>query len=317
MRTLIHHVPAGSVILSPMAGFSDSPFRNLTRRLGSALSITEFVSTDKLFRGNLKALKLFRYLESERPIIFQVFGNDSEIILKAVQNILHLQPDGIDLNIGCSARCVAHAGSGAGLLREPAKIREIIQKLVKNIPLPVSAKIRLGWDENSYNYLEVTNMLESEGVWAIAVHGRTKKMGYTGRANWDKIGEIKAARSIPIFGNGDVTSHAQAVSLMQTYGLDAVYIGRGAIGNPWVFSGSHRNFLSYAERLPVILEHLEAMRVFYGELQAPILFRKHLTGYLSDLPEWPNMKHRLYGAVETSQIESALTEYNGQLKLTG
>lgn len=306
MRTLIHHVTPGSVILSPMAGFSDSPFRNLTRRMGSAVSITEFVSTDKLFRGNLKALRLFRYLETERPIIFQVFGNDPEIILKAVQNILPLKPDGIDLNIGCSARCVAHAGSGAGLLRHPLKIKEIIQKLVKNIPLPISAKIRLGWDEFSYNYLEVTDILESEGVWAVAVHGRTKKMGYTGKADWDKIGEVALARKIPVFGNGDIKSYEQAQTLIKTYNLNAVYVGRSAIGNPWLFSGINRQNLNYRERLPVVLEHLKAMSDFYGTQQAAILFRKHLTGYFSDLPEWPDIKHNLYSQPGAEELGECL-----------
>lgn len=297
-----------------MAGYSDSPFRKLTRTMGSAMSISEFVSTEQLFRSNPKAISLFRYEEIERPVVFQVFGNDPDIILKGVKRVLPLEPDGIDLNMGCSVRTVSGSGSGAGLLRCMPKVREIISRLVKETDLPISAKIRLGWDHQSLNYMETTDLLESEGVWAIAVHGRTRQMAYSGAADWDRIGEIAQARKIPIFGNGDVTSHADAMQKIKTYGVHGVYIGRGAIGNPWIFSGIDKSTLSLAERLPVILSHLSDMQRFNGDALAAVLMRKHLTQYLKDLPEWAEMRphvHRFASAADLSTyLKCSIPEFS-------
>ncbi|MFO1524786.1 MAG: tRNA-dihydrouridine synthase family protein [Turneriella sp.] len=294
MRTLIDKIGNSGIVLSPMAGFSDSPYRKLCRHMGSAMSISEFVSTEHLFRSNPKAIQLFRYEECERPVIFQIFGNNPEIILRGVSRVLHLNPDGIDLNMGCSVRTVAGSGSGAGLLRCPDKVQTIVRRLIAETGLPISAKIRLGWNHESLNYMEMSAMLEAEGVWAIAVHGRTKEMAYTGRADWERIGEIARARKVPVFGNGDVTSFAEAQEKIATYGVAGVYVGRGAIGNPWLFAGIDRAALSFADRLPMILRHLDDMRIFYGDEPAAILMRKHLTQYLRDTPQWAQMKHRLY-----------------------
>lgn len=294
MKTLIDKIGKSGVVLSPMAGFSDSPYRKLCRSMGSAMSISEFVSTEHLFRSNPKAIALFRYEDVERPVIFQIFGNNPDIILRGISRVLHLNPDGIDLNMGCSVKTVSGSGSGAGLLQCPAKSQEIIRRLIAETGLPVSAKIRLGWDHQHLNYMEISAMLEAEGVWAIAVHGRTRQMAYTGRADWDKIGEIAAARKIPVFGNGDVTSYAEAMEKIKTYGVHGVYIGRGAIGNPWIFSGIDREQLSYDQRLPMMLGHLRDMAVFYGDEAAAILMRKHLTQYLRNLQEWQDMKGEAY-----------------------
>lgn len=306
MKSLLGRLGASRVVLSPMAGFSDSPYRKLTRRMGSAMSITEFVSTEHLFRSNPKAIQLFRYEESERPVVFQIFGNNPDIVLNGVKRVLHLNPDGIDLNMGCSVRTVSGSGSGAGLLQCPAKARTIIRRLIAETGLPVSAKIRLGWDSEHLNYHEITEMLEDEGVWAIAVHGRTRQMAYSGRADWDKIGEIAAARKIPVFGNGDVQSYAGAMEKIRTYGVYGVYVGRGAIGNPWLFSGQSRARLDYAARLPVILEHLESMADFYGDEAAAVLMRKHLTKYLGDLPEWPQVREIAHHTASASQLARGL-----------
>jgi tRNA-dihydrouridine synthase len=167
--------------------------------------------------------------------------------------------------------------------------------------LPISAKIRLGWDHDSLNYMEFSEMLESEGVWAIAVHGRTRQMGYTGSADWERIGEIARARQIPIFGNGDVKTLAEAYERIKTYGVAGVYIGRAAIGNPWIFSGIDKADLSYAQRLPVILRHLDDMAKFYGDALAAVLMRKHLTQYTRDLPVYSTLKPEMYR--KTSAVE--------------
>lgn len=301
MKSLIDKIGNSRLVLSPMVGYSDSPYRKLCRRMGSASSITEFVSTEHLFRSNPRAIALFRYQEVERPIVFQVFGNDPEIIVRGVKRVLNLNPDGIDLNMGCSVRKVSARGCGAGLLRAEAKVKEIIRRLVAETGLPISAKIRLGWDHDSLNYMDISALLESEGVWSIAVHGRTRQMAYTGQADWDRIGEIAAARKIPVFGNGDVLSYADAMKKIQQYGVYGVFIGRGAIGNPWIFSGLDRNTMGYAERLPAVLEHLHDMIAFYGDALGVVLMRKHLTQYLRDLPQWEALKtqvHRFASGIE-------------------
>ncbi|HRP68644.1 MAG TPA: tRNA-dihydrouridine synthase family protein [Turneriella sp.] len=312
MKTLIDRIGPSRVVLSPMAGFSDSPYRKLCRRMGSAYSITEFVSTEQLFRSNPKAIQLFRYEEIERPIVFQIFGNDPDIILKGVERVLHLNPDGIDLNMGCSVRTVSGSGSGAGLLKHPQKVREIIRRLVLETKLAISAKIRLGWDSASFNYKEITNILESEGVWSIAVHGRTRQMAYTGAADWDKIGEIAHARRVPIFGNGDVDSYPQAMEKIKTYGVFGVFVGRGAVGNPWLFAGRKRTPLSYAERLPVILEHTQSMINFYGDSAAAVLMRKHLTQYLRDTPEWNEIKRVAHHTTSAQELMEKLTSSSAE-----
>ncbi|MCS6983581.1 MAG: tRNA-dihydrouridine synthase family protein [Leptospiraceae bacterium] len=272
-------IARGSVVLSPMAGFSDSPFRLLCRKQGSALSVTEFVSTSQLFRGSLKAFSLLRYEEAERPIIFQIFGEDPAIILRAAKKILALGPDGLDVNMGCSTRQVALRGAGAGLLREPRKVREIISSLVKECQIPISAKIRLGWDATMRNYLEIGRILQEEGAWMVAVHGRTRDMQYRGQADWEAIGELAACLKIPVFGNGDVVSFEDAQEKIRTYGVYGVYIGRSAIGRPWIFRSYEPNL---NEKRRIAWEHFCLMKNFYGE-SATILFRKHWARYREHL----------------------------------
>lgn len=279
-------VAKGSVVLSPMAGFSDSPFRRICRRQGSALSITEFVATTELFHSSPRALKLLRYHEEERPIIFQIFGSNPHIIVQAAKRILVLNPDGIDLNMGCSTRKVFMSGSGAGLLREPKKVKEIISLLVKECKVPISAKIRLGYSQTERNYLQIAQILQEEGVWMVAVHGRTKDMGYSGLADWEAIGEIAIRLKIPVFGNGDVASYEEAQEKIKKYGVYGVYIGRKAMGCPWIF---RKDFVEEEEKWQILWEHFCLMQEFYGE-SAAILFRKHWVRYLENLRLLPKQK---------------------------
>lgn len=226
----------GRISLSPMAGISDSPTRKICRKFGAAFSYTEFVNADELVHRAPKALNMFRFDRKERPITFQIFGNRLEIIAEAAEIIQELKPDIIDLNMGCSTRKVSLRGAGAGLLRKPTLAGKIIEAIKKRVNVPVTAKIRLGWDSGNRNYLEVSKILEESGANALTVHGRTKEMAYTGLADWDAIGEIKTRRKIPIFGNGDIKSYEEANSKIDKYALDGVLVGRAAIGNPWIFS---------------------------------------------------------------------------------
>ncbi|WP_061230833.1 tRNA dihydrouridine synthase DusB [Leptospira weilii] len=296
----------GRISLSPMAGISDSPTRRICRKFGAAFSYTEFVNTDELVHRAQKAFKMFRFHPEERPIAFQIFGNRLEIIAEAAEIIQELKPDIIDLNMGCSTRKVSLRGAGAGLLRKPALAGKIIEAIKKRVNVPVTAKIRIGWDSESRNYLEVSKILEESGVSALTVHGRTKEMAYTGLADWDAIGEVKARRKIPVFGNGDIKSYEEANSRMREYNLDGVLIGRNAIGNPWIFSKIKKEELYWSEILEVILEHARWMIQDFGEEFGLVLFRKHLVKYLNGLEFDPLWKTRLLEIREFNPFEECL-----------
>jgi len=274
----------GDAILSPMDGFSDLPFRGLARQLGSAMSYTEFVSALEILDGHPKVSKRLAFEEEERPIVFQLFDDAPDRLLEAARQVVAYQPDILDINMGCSARSVSGRGAGAGLLRTPGKVAEIMSTLSAEFDLPVTAKIRLGWDDDSLNYLEIARVVEENGGQMIAVHGRTKQQGYGGRANWDAIAEIKAVVSIPVIGNGDIkTPHDKEEMLAQT-GCDAVMIGRAAIGNPWIFSGLQREQVSDQMLRDMVETHLARMQDFYGEELGLVLFRKHAKQYISPYP---------------------------------
>ncbi len=281
----------GEVFLSPMANISDSPYRLLCRRMGAGYSFTEFVSTDGLWRGNQKTIDMFRFKEAERPIIFQIFGNKPDVILEAAKIAQEMGPDVIDLNMGCSCSKVAHHGSGAGLLKDPIRSGRILESMAKALEIPVTAKIRLGWDHKSLNYKETARILEDSGARMISVHGRTKAQSYKGFANWDAIGEVKQCVSVPVMGNGDVTTYAEALERKRDYGVDGVLVGRGGIGNPWLFGGRRREDVTPVEIVDVALEHLDAMLGFYE--RGLILFRKHASRYFTDFPGAVELRAKL------------------------
>jgi tRNA-dihydrouridine synthase B len=283
---LIREIPIYcDLILSPMAGFSDKPFRAICRELGSAMSYTEFVSADGLAHNSRKSWQYFTYDEVERPIAFQLFDHDVDRLVTQCQRVVdRLQPNTIDINMGCSVNNVALKGAGAGLLRTPDKIAELFRRLSAALPVPVTGKIRLGWDDQSRNYLEVAHILEDNGASAIAVHGRTRLQAYKGEADWRPIAEIKARVKIPVVGNGDVKCVADIERIKALTGCDAVMIGRAAIGNPWIFQRKDFADVTFAERAALIRRHLAAMLDFYGPRLGIVLFRKHVVRYIRGVP---------------------------------
>jgi nifR3 family TIM-barrel protein len=223
----------------------------------------------------------FAYLPEERPVVYQIFDNEPERLLKVALQLQDLGPDIIDINMGCSVRRVSRRGAGAGLLRSPKKVARIIRDLNQELSIPVSVKIRLGWDDSSRNYLLIARIVEENGAALIAVHGRTKTQGYNGEADWDAIAEIKGSVSIPVIGNGDVRTVQDIERIKKHTGCDAVMIGRAAIGNPWIFSRLDREYVSKELIRETMLIHLERMLAFYGEERGLVLFRKHASRYLS------------------------------------
>jgi nifR3 family TIM-barrel protein len=262
-----------------MDGVSDWPFRSMCRRAGSAMSYTEFVRAEDVLEGKASVFKKLTYDESERPVVFQIYGHNPDQIVEAALLIRDLGPDTIDLNMGCPERKVANRGAGVGMMRTPLKIARTIRKLVAALDIPVTGKMRIGW-EDCKTYELVARIVEEEGGALIAIHGRTKEQGYRGCADWDAIAEVKAAVKIPVVGNGDVRT-VDDIKRMQTHtGCDAVMIGRGAMANPWIFSDRDRDDVPAEEVRQFMREHLKRNIKFYGEDDGQRLFRKYVAQYL-------------------------------------
>lgn len=290
----------GRIILAPMDGVSDLPFRSLARRLGSAISYTEFINAIDIVNGHPDLDRRLQFAEFERPVAFQIFDDDPIRIVDAAQMLLPYKPDFIDVNLGCSAKCVTNRGAGAALLRDPGKIGEIISNLSRALPVPVTGKIRLGWDDQSLNYLDVARTIQDNGGSLVAVHGRTRVQGYTGTARWDPIREIKQVLTIPVVANGDVSTVADIDNILSQTSCDAVMIGRAALENPWLFSRLDRADIPLETVRKMMLEHFEASLAYYGEDRGIVLFRKYAKRLLQPY------------SIEKEKITSLLTRENPQ-----
>jgi nifR3 family TIM-barrel protein len=276
----VRDVPvSGDTILAPMDGYSDWPFRSLCRALGSAMSYSEFVKVEHILHSPRHTRAKLHFDESERPVVFQIYGDDPDEIVAAALAIQELGPDVIDINMGCPAKSVANRGAGVGLMRTPLKVARLFRRLSSALRVPVTGKIRLGW-EDSRTYKLVSRIVEENGGSAIAVHGRTKEQNYGGQADWDAIAEVKASVGIPVIGNGDVKCVADIARMKEYTGCDAVMVGRAAIANPWIFSGLDREQVSPEQVRQIVALHLERNIKFYGPDDGQRLFRKHAVQYL-------------------------------------
>ena len=269
----------GDMLLAPMDGYSDWPFRSLCRKLGSAMSYTEFVKVEKILSRSKEPAKRLHFTEVERPITFQIYGDDPDLILKAALIVEKLNPDIIDINMGCPAKSIADRGAGVGMMPTPLKIARTFRRLTSALKVPVTGKIRLGWDGNK-NYKLIARIVEENGGSLIAIHGRTKEQRYSGDADWDAIAEVKSTVRIPVLGSGDVRSAADIQRMKQHTGCDAVMIGRGAIANPWIFAGYDREQVPPELLHQTVREHLQKSIQFYGEEDGQRLFRKYAVQYL-------------------------------------
>lgn len=271
----------GRLILAPMDGISDPPFRLITRRLGSALTYSEFINTlDYATKKHYYQHRL-EFTKEERPFGVQLLDNDPLRMAASAQKIAsEVKPDFFDLNLGCCARTVTSRGAGSALMRTPTLLKDILKALKEVITIPLTAKMRLGWDEDDLNYRDIADILVENGVSLLALHGRTVRMGYFGEARWQPIAELKAALSIPVIGNGDVRSPQDALRMINETGCDAVMIGRGAMANPWIFSGRDRADVDPIEVQALMHEQLTDMLASYdnGALMA---FRKFAKAYLA------------------------------------
>jgi nifR3 family TIM-barrel protein len=306
----VRDVPVyGDLILSPMAGFSDMPFRLICREYGSAMSYTEFVAAEAILHPNDKTQRMLAFQPSEAPMVFQFFGNDETLLEAAARRLAPLGPTILDLNMGCSVKNVSGRGAGAGLLRDPAKIGRIFERLTKAVSIPVTGKIRLGWDDDSRNYRDVARILEDSGAALIAVHGRTKAQMYQGQADWDAIAEVKQTVKIPVVGNGDVRTVADIERIKRHTGCDAVMIGRAAIGNPWIFQRRDRHEVTLADQTAMVRRHLALMLDFYGRERGLVLFRKHVVKYVKGVHGASDLHQRMVTCEEADAFIELIAEW--------
>lgn len=301
----VRNIPIhGDVILSPMDGYSDLPFRALARSLGSAMSYTEFINAIDVLYGHPHLEQKLAFIEAERPVTYQIFDDDPDRLVQAALKLRKRNPDIIDVNMGCSAKSVAGRGAGAGLLRTPEKIAKIFRRLSTELDIPVTGKIRLGWDDDTRNHLDVARIIEDNGGQMLAVHGRTKKQGYTGTADWDAIAEVRQALTIPVIANGDVKTVADIQRLKDHTGCPAVMIARAAIGNPWIFARLDREQVPLETLRATMLQHLHTMLEFYGPERGLVLFRKYAARYLQPF----DVEAEIRRALLTSETKEAFLE---------
>ncbi|MCE5207064.1 MAG: tRNA-dihydrouridine synthase family protein [Chloroflexi bacterium] len=267
-------------ILAPMDGVSDSPFRIIARRHGAGILYSEFINGMDIVSGNLLAHQKMLFTEQERPIGIQIFDDQPKRLLEAAKIVEEkYKPDFIDINFSCPDRRVLSRGAGAALLSKPDLIREMMVSLVNIIKIPITAKIRLGLSQESINYLEISHIIEDCGAAHLAVHARTADQGMQGCTNWEAIKLIKNFVHIPVIGNGDIRHPDDIQRMLAQTGCDAVMIGRGAIGNPWIFNQQSREEISLAEIKTTVLDHLELSLSKYGPEKGLFVFRKHFKQY--------------------------------------
>lgn len=289
------------VVLAPMAGISNSAFRLIAKEMGVGLVVAEMVSDKAIYYGSKKTIDMLYMEEKERPISQQIFGSDKESFVYAAKYIYeNMKPDIIDINMGCPVPKVAtRAQAGSALLKNPKKVYEIVKAVKEAVPIPITVKIRSGWDSNSINAVEIAKICEKAGASAITVHGRTRSQGYTGTSDWNIVKLVKEAVSIPVIGNGDITSKEEAKQRMEETGCDAIMIGRGVLGNPWLIkecvdylNGNEVKEVTIQDKKNMMIKHLEYLCKFKEEKVALLEMRSHAIWYLKGLKHNKDLKQK-------------------------
>ena len=316
MRTLTigNVVMDNPLVLAPMAGVTDLPFRLLCKEQGAGLVCMEMVSAKAIYYNNKNTEALMETAPGERAVSLQLFGSDPEIMAAMAHRIEDRPFDILDINMGCPVPKVVNNGEGSALLKNPELVRSIVSAVVKAVDKPVTVKIRRGFDEDSVNAVEIAKIIEDCGAAAVAVHGRTREQYYSGKADWEIIRQVKEAVSIPVIGNGDVTSPETAVALMEQTGCDGIMIGRAVRGNPWLFSeilhymktGEHKARPTMEEVRQMILRHTRMQVELKGEYTALREMRKHVAWYTAGFPHSARLRARTNEISTLKELETLL-----------
>lgn len=306
------------LVLAPMAGITNEAFRSICKEMGAGLVVCEMISDKALSFHNAKTIKMTGVSQNEHPLSMQIFGADKETLVYAAKWIYeNTDADIIDINMGCPVNKVAkRAGAGSSLLRDPNKVYEITKAVVEATPLPVTVKIRIGWDENSINAVENAKMIEKAGACAIAVHGRTRAQMYSGHANLDVIKDVVEAVNIPVVGNGDIVDGPSALHMLEYTGCKAIMIGRGALGNPWIFKEINAYFAGEEFKRPskeeiynMIVDQYERLLKLKGERLALLEMRSHVGWYLKGMQGSAQIKNKANQALSFEEVKKILKEY--------
>jgi tRNA-dihydrouridine synthase B len=308
---------SNSVFLAPMAGVTDLPFRLLCKEMGCGLVYTEMISAKGLLYDNENTKLLLAVDEKEHPVAVQLFGSDPKILSEMAKKVEESDVDIIDINMGCPAPKITRNGEGSALMKNPKEIGEIVKAVSTSVKKPVTIKIRKGFDENNITAIEAAKIAEANGAAAIAVHGRTREQFYSGKADWDIIRQVKMSVSIPVIGNGDVFKPEDAKRLFDETNCDAIMIGRGAQGNPWIFKrilhylkrGEFLEEPTPQEKIKMALRHARMLIDFKGEYIGIREMRKHVSWYTKGLLKAGVLRNKINEAQNYEELETLLKQY--------
>lgn len=311
------------IVFAPMAGVSNISFRKIIKEMGAGLIYSEMVSNMGIIYNSKKTIELLKINNEERPISIQIFGSDTESFINAAKYVEeNFKPDIIDINMGCPVPKVAvKSQAGSALLKNPEKIYEIVKNVVDNIKTPVTVKIRLGWDKNNINCIEIAKLIEKAGASAIALHARTRADGYSGKADWKYIKQVKENVSVPVIGNGDVTSPEEAIKMLKETNCDAVMIGRATLGNPWIIKKCVEKIEndidipdpSNTERIDMILKHYNLLKENTNEKTALLEIKTHALWYLKYIPNSKEIKRQISVAKTEKEFLEILKTFKQEL----
>lgn len=318
---LLAQLKSNPFVLAPMAGITDRPFRSFMKELGASVVVTELVSATGLKFASSKTRKLMEFESTQHPIGIQIFGESLEDLSFAAKEVEQMGADFVDLNFGCPVPKVVKKGAGSACLKDLGRLQDILNVVKTSVQIPVTIKVRTGWDALSMNSPEVAHIAFNEGVTWMAIHGRTRAQGYSGEANWDYIKEVKAKSAIPILGNGDLTSATKAIQALQESECDGVMIGRGCLKNPYIFRQSCQLWNqtlppSSNESLMELFEKLhQHLATFYDERLIGLQLKKFAAWYSSGFPRSSEFRKTIFSIKELSDIRTQILDYYGDLKI--